>query len=305
MRIAVLMSTYNGEKYLKEQIDSILRQTIDIDCELIVRDDGSTDDTINILNSYSQKNLLTYTVEENIGAARSFISLLRNNRGFDFYAFSDQDDAWNPDKLQKGISAIENLKGPALYCTNCELVSSRLESMGRNTHRKHPTYNLVSILCLASCAQGCTAVFNEDLAAFVQNNPIPDKFIMHDSLLTCLCGLIDGTIVYDENPSMKYRMHGDNVFGMVTAKQSIAGVIHSRIEEITKPKRISMYEQTESLMKTYGHVINCKNLKLCKTVIDAKYSLQARLKLILNRNLKHDTLNKTLTKKLEILLGND
>ena len=180
MRIAVLMATYNGEKYLEEQIDSILNQVIDTDFELIVRDDGSTDNTINILNSYSQKKLLTFTAEQNQGAARSFITLLKNNSGFDYYAFSDQDDVWNPDKLQRGVKAIENIQGPALYCSNCELVNADLQNIGRNTHRLHPTYTLESILCLAACAQGCTSVFNKELAVLIQNNPIHDSFIMHD-----------------------------------------------------------------------------------------------------------------------------
>ena len=104
---------------------------------------------------------------------------------------------------------------------------------------------------------------------------------------------------------MKYRMHSNNVFGMTTAKQNLTAVIRSRIKEIAKPKKISMYDQTDSLLKTYGQIIDDNNQKICKTVIDSKDSLAARLKLVFNKNLKHDTWNKTLTKKLEILLGND
>ena len=305
MKLAILMSTYNGEKYLRQQIDSILCQQTDIPFDLIIRDDGSRDGTIEILNAYQEAGQLSYYVGENLGCALGFVQLLRDNPGYDFYAFADQDDVWNPDKLQKGLDAIRDHTGPALYCTNAALVDTQLQSLGRNTHRADPTYNLVSILCLASCAQGCTSVFNRDLAQVIQQYLIPDVFIMHDSLLTCLCALIGGTVVYDPLPSMKYRMHGSNVFGMVTAKQSVLQVIKSRFAEITTAPKISMYAQARSILETYGNLISPERKKVCQTVIRSERSFCARLRLVFDKNLKHDTLNKTITKKLTILFGND
>lgn len=305
MRLAVLMATYNGQTYLQAQIDSILDQKTDIPFDLIVRDDGSTDDTVQILETYQEKGLLTYYTGKNLGAARSFIDLLCSNPGYAYYAFADQDDVWEPGKLNKGLQAVSPVSGPALYCTNAALVDSQLQSLGRNTHREKPTYNLVSVLCLASCAQGCTSVFNKALAQVIQGRSIPDVFIMHDSLVTCLCALIDGTIIYDHDASMQYRMHGSNVFGMVTAKQSLIRVLKSRWQEITTKPKISMYAQANSILNTYKDLISEKNQILCKTVIDAEKRLGARLRLVYNMDLKHDTLNKTLTKKLQILFGND
>ena len=304
MRLAVLMATYNGEKFLKAQLDSILHQK-DVAFDLIVRDDGSTDTTVQILEEYREKGLLTYYTGENLGAARSFLHLLCNNPGYDYYACADQDDVWDPDKLSRGICAVEKAEGPALYCTNAALVDDQLQSLGRNTHRAVPNYNLVSVLCLASCAQGCTSVFNKALAQIVQAHETPDVFIMHDSLLTCLCALIGGQIIYEHTPSMQYRMHGANVFGMVTAKQSLRRVIKSRLKEITTKPKVSMYAQANSILCTYADVIPEKNKALCKTVICSEKSLGARLRLVFDRELKHDTWNKTVTKKLQILLGND
>lgn len=305
MRLAILMSTYNGEKYLEAQIESILHQTVDIPFDLIVRDDGSTDATLQILESYSVKGLLTYYTGGNLGAAKGFIHLLRNSPGYDYYAYADQDDVWDPDKLGRGLRAIAEENGPALYCTNAALVDSQLQSLGRNTHRKIPAYNLVSVLCLASCAQGCTSVFNKALAQVIQAHDMPDVFIMHDSLLTCLCALMDGKIIYDHVPSMKYRMHATNVFGMVTARQSLSRVIKSRIKEITTKPKVSMYTQANNILNTYADVISEQNQAVCSTIIRAEKSLIARLQLVLCKDLKHDTWNKTVTKKLQILLGND
>ena len=305
MKLAILMATYNGAQYLQAQIDSILQQKTDMPFDLIVRDDGSQDATVEILEDYRSKGLLTYCTGENLGAAKSFIQLLRTHPGYDFYSFADQDDVWDPDKLEKGLQAVKDQAGPALYCTNAALVNSQLEPIGRNTHRALPTYNLTSVLCLAACAQGCTSVFNQALAQVVQDHPMPDVFIMHDSLLTCLCGLINGKILYDHQPSMRYRMHNANVFGMVTAKQSLGRVIKSRLQEITTKPKISMYVQAKHILDTYGDVIPQENQALCRTVIRAEKSLSARLKLICGKQLRHDTANKTITKKLKILLGND
>ncbi|MBQ4641759.1 MAG: glycosyltransferase family 2 protein [Oscillospiraceae bacterium] len=305
MRLAVLMATYNGEKYLRQQIDSILQQKTDIPFDLIIRDDGSTDATLEILESYRAQGSLNYYANENLGAAKNFIQLLRDNPGYDFYAYADQDDVWEPSKLQKGLTKIAGMVGPAIYCTNSALVDENLQSLGRNTHREKPTYNLVSILCLACCAQGCTSVFNSALAKVVQTYHVPEVFIMHDSLLTCLCGLIGGSIIYDHEPSMKYRMHGTNVFGMITAKQNFWLVIKNRIKEITTKPKVSMYTQAKNLLDTYSNEIPPKNKRLCQTVICAEHSLRARLQLVFNKDLRHDTFNKTITKKLQILLGND
>lgn len=305
MRLVVLMATYNGEKFLREQIDSILQQETDIPFDLIVRDDGSTDATLQILESYKEKGCLDYYTEGNLGAAKGFIQLLRDHPDYDFYAYADQDDVWEPGKLQKGLDAVADMAGPALYCTNAALVDSDLQSLGRNTHREMPTYNLVSVLCLACCAQGCTSVFNSALAKVIQEHDMPEVFIMHDSLVTCLCALIGGKIIYDHEPSMKYRMHGSNVFGMVTAKQSLLRVIKSRFKEITTKPKVSMYTQGANILNTYADVISEENQAVLKTVIRSEKSLGARLRLVFSKDLKHDTLNKTVTKKLQILLGND
>ncbi len=305
MNIAVLMTTYNGEKYLKAQIESIMNQKVNDSVDLIVRDDGSTDGTLKILEEYSRQGKLKYSAGKNLGTAKGFIGLLRDNPGYDFYAFSDQDDVWNEDKLHRGIEAIMQCSCPALYCSNAALVYSDLTKIGRNVHRNKPTYNLLSILCLASCAQGCTSVFNRQLAEIVQSHCVPEVFIMHDTLLTCLCALVDGKIIYDHEPSMQYRMHGNNVYGMVTAKQSIRCVIRSRLAEILQKEKISMYMQAQNLLDTYSDLICEENIKMCKAVIASEKSIIARIKLVFDGNLRHDTLNKTITKKLKILAGND
>ena len=100
------MSTYNGERYLREQIDSILQQ-IDVEIELIIRDDGSNDGTVQIIEEYASKYpCISYYCGDNVGVGKSFMELLKNAPTADYYAFSDQDDVWLKDKLIRAVKAI-------------------------------------------------------------------------------------------------------------------------------------------------------------------------------------------------------
>ena len=105
--VLVLLSSYNGEKYIKEQIDSILTQK-NITVKLFIRDDGSTDATRNILKEYEKYSNCVVVFGDNIGAANSFLWLIQNAHSSGYYAFSDQDDIWDRDKLSSAISIIKS-----------------------------------------------------------------------------------------------------------------------------------------------------------------------------------------------------
>lgn len=100
--ILVLMSTFNGEKFIREQIESILAQE-NVNIKLLVRDDGSTDKTLDILNEYKNKGKLNYYIGKNLGPQLSFMHLLQNAPYCEYYAFADQDDVWLKDKLSTAI----------------------------------------------------------------------------------------------------------------------------------------------------------------------------------------------------------
>ena len=116
--IYILLSTYNGEHYLNEQIESLVRQ-VDVNYKILVRDDGSKDSTHVILNKWQQLGFLTWYRGENIGFAESFMDLVQKAPKADYYAFCDQDDIWLPNKLKAAVEKLELLKsGPQLYCSN-------------------------------------------------------------------------------------------------------------------------------------------------------------------------------------------
>lgn len=209
-KVQILMSTYNGEKYLKEQIDSILSQE-DIEVSLLIRDDGSTDKTINILENIVKENKnVTYYTGKNIGVARSFMDLVYKSKEVDYYAFADQDDVWNSNKIISAIQKIENDNNkPSLYISALEVVDEQLNTI----EIKKVTGNF----CLEgemakNFATGCTMVFNKKLCNIIKIYN-PSYIIMHDSWITRVCYAIGGNVVIDENTYIKYRQHGNNVVG--------------------------------------------------------------------------------------------
>ncbi len=208
--VQVLMSTYNGEKYLKEQIDSILSQE-NVEVSLLIRDDGSTDKTISILEKIVKENTnVSYYIGKNIGSAKSFIDLVNQSKEVDYYAFADQDDVWNSKKIISAIEKIENDSNiPSLYISALEVVDEELNTI----EIKKVSGNLCFEGEMAkNFATGCTMVFNKKLCNAIKTYN-PSYIIMHDSWITRVCYAIGGNVVVDENTYIKYRQHGNNVVG--------------------------------------------------------------------------------------------
>ena len=180
MRLAVLLSSYNGEKFIARQLDSILSQQGEFALELIVRDDGSTDATCAILQEYADAGKLRWYTGENLKPAKSFLHLLQNAPGYDYYAFCDQDDYWHPGKLCAALDTIKHCTGPAIACANARLVDGELNPLGRNVYKRPPRTDFYSLL-VGSNIIGCTMVFNQAAARLVQEKPLPEEIFMHDS----------------------------------------------------------------------------------------------------------------------------
>ncbi len=224
MNVQILMSTYNGEKYLKEQMESILNQTIGIEnLFILVRDDGSTDNTINILKEYKNKhpNNLNYYLGKNLGPCYSFFDLVKNaNVVYDFFAFSDQDDYWLPNKLEMAIKKLkkENMSTPLLYSSKYTIVDNNLnEIIGQNA--KKVKFTSFENSLIENVATGCTEVFNKEMLLLL--NKVNEKktvdFFMHDWVLYMLSTSL-GKYIYDTNSYLLYRQHDNNVLGASRGK---------------------------------------------------------------------------------------
>ncbi len=194
--VQVLMSTYNGERYLREQINSILEQN-DVNIFLFVRDDGSTDGTIEILRKYEKKGLIQCFFGKNIGYKKSFLHLLwlvRNSK-MDYYSFADQDDIWLKDKIKSAIISIEKLdnRKPILYTSALKRVDSNLNEMDIQSF-KNLKLTIGGEIARHRLA-GCTYVFNYNLFDIVKNAyNYKELKCSHDELISLLCMSCGGNV---------------------------------------------------------------------------------------------------------------
>lgn len=209
-KIQVLLSTYNGEKYIKEQIESILKQE-EVEISLLIRDDGSTDKTIEIIENLAQENRnITFYKEENIGPARSFMDLINKSDEVSFYAFADQDDVWKPKKIISAINMLKKEKDkPSLYMSALEIVDEDLNFV---EIKKVSGNFCFEGEIVKNFATGCTQVFNKSLRDIIKSYN-PSYIIMHDSWITRVCYAIGGIVIIDDNTYIKYRQHSNNVLG--------------------------------------------------------------------------------------------
>ena len=207
---AVVISTYNGEKYIAEQLDSILGQSYQ-DMDIFIYDDGSSDDTLQILQQYEDKYESIHIVEsgKRLGYPQCFIELLRQVEGYRFYAFSDQDDVWNEDKLEIAVSVLRKVKKnvPLLYYTAVDYCDSELNYIrpsrfagGRTEIRRIP----FQALLFGGEAMGMTYVFNNmSREALLKAN---DTETFKDWFMKLYCAAYGG-VFYNPVPSAKYRRH--------------------------------------------------------------------------------------------------
>jgi|APCry1669193181_1035450.scaffolds.fasta_scaffold79313_1 glycosyltransferase involved in cell wall biosynthesis len=207
--VVVLMSVFNGSRYLREQIDSILSQ-VRVKVILQVWDDGSTDDTREILDSYGED--LTYWTGENHGAAQGFLQAVGLcNATAPYYAFSDADDVWLPTKLIDAITELEDHKilGPALIATKMTLTDSDLNPIGETAQPTIP-FSFENALVQGAIG-GASCVINSDLWQIFKSQR-PTTLVMHDGWLY-LVATAFGQIIFSSKSGILYRQHNSNVMG--------------------------------------------------------------------------------------------
>ncbi len=299
-KIIILMSTYNGGKYLEEQIDSILNQEGDFNLDIIVRDDGSSDNTVNILDDYQSKGKLTWYKGENLRPAKSFMTLLYNAPKADYYAFADQDDVWVSDKIKQALKTLSNEKSPALYFTNAELVDENLVSLNNNVFKKHPCITLYDLSC-GACVMGCTSVYNNAIVDIIKKNSFPKFVTMHDIYMARVCLAVGGKIYYDEKSSIKYRQHINNVIGVKTGIKSKA---KEKIKNIFIKDKISIADQAKIILNIYDEYISDKNKIWLRKISGYKNTIFSRLSLACSPKVKYISLAMSFVMRMKILFGN-
>lgn len=207
MKIAVLMSTYNGEKYLDEQLESLSKQTVADKMTLYIRDDGSTDRTFDIIEKWKSKINIVLHKGKNVGPAMSFWELLMNQEiQADYYAFCDQDDVWDRDKIGRQIATLNN--SIHLNCCNYRLSDANNKIIDARINISSPKFNMQDIIVTGS-SQGCSMVFDDQFRTRILSLQI--KYIpMHDFVIE-LYAVAFKCVSWVQDPLFSYRTHSNNV----------------------------------------------------------------------------------------------
>lgn len=275
--VTILMSTYNGEQYLCQQIDSILHQQ-DVEINLLVRDDGSTDSTITILDEYATKGLLSWYKGSNIGPAMSFMQLLKDAPPSDYYAFADQDDYWMADKISVAISALQQSDKPSLYFCRTQPVDEHLQPLSSAISYPLLTFGESLVYSIVS---GCTMVFNNQLKEVV-NSYCPSFVAMHDVWVYIIAQAIGSNIIFDPQPHILYRQHNNNAIGQ---GYSMLHEMKRRWLRISRHEQVRYHTAVE-LLQGFSELVTTENLPLLQLFVQSKNNIFKRINLLFCREFR-------------------
>lgn len=226
--IAILLATYNSERYLSEQIESIMKQSYQ-DWTLFFRDDGSTDKTIDIIKKYQANNPdKVKLLVDNKGGLKSygnFVEMLKSVNA-EYYLFSDHDDVWLPNKIEISMQRMKEIENghpntPVVVHTDMKVVDQDLNVISESFwdfSRFLPERSRFWELVSCNCVNGCTMLFNDKAkATSLGHEPY---CLMHDTLVSQSVAAAGGVISAIKQPTVLYRQHFDNVIGAADAKRS-------------------------------------------------------------------------------------
>ena len=298
--ITVFLSTYNGEDYILQQLESLEKQK-KVKINLFIRDDGSKDNTIELINGFKFKNInVRFVHGKNIGVRNSFMWLI-NNCPFitEYYALCDQDDFWKSEKLIAAINYLEkdNINIPKLYYSNVTVTDENLNIIGKSNYDS--VNDRIPVGFVNNPATGCTIVFNKLL---FDNLKFPSEYTirMHDWWIYKTCLAINGKIYRDSNSHIYYRQHANNVIG-ATKKQN-------KIKKIYNfSKKISYFSsETKELEKIYSSKMRKDDIVKLEKVINLPYlNFFERIKILFDNDFNIGILKYTIQLKLAILIYKD
>jgi glycosyltransferase involved in cell wall biosynthesis len=219
------MSTYNGERYLNQQLDSILAQSVS-EWQLFIRDDGSTDSTLDLLQKYANnhpKKIHIITDGENLGACKSFERLLQLHGNADYIAFADQDDVWLPDKIELSLRTIKQAEQqypnlPIVVHTDLQVVDEHLNEISPSfwqysNIRPSLLNDNLHYLAICNSVTGCTALLNHNVC--LCSLPFSKNAYMHDAWIALQTKYNNGVIIPIFQSTIRYRQHNKNALGAI------------------------------------------------------------------------------------------
>lgn len=283
--VFIMMSAYNGEKYIISQLDSIFAQK-NVDITLAVRDDGSSDNTLSILREYEKEHgNMTVCAGENLGYAGSFWTLLSEaSDTYDYYAFSDQDDVWDEYKLSAAIHALKQSENPLqLYASALNVADENMNFQYVNEFKRLRP-RLGSALTRPRLS-GCTMVFNSALLALCQKMDIRQaegSCLSHDGAVYLSFLACGGKITFSRKSYISLRRHPETVTGHGKGLlKRIASVLN-----IFTTRKNEAISQTKFLYQHLRESMTEESRQLCETILSYMRSPLSTLKLCFDSRIR-------------------
>lgn len=303
MRVQVLMSTYNGEKYVEQQIRSISQNAnIDTNIELLIRDDGSSDKTVEIIKSLTGKlDISVKLVQgENLGVSKSFLELIKRAPEAELYFLCDQDDVWAPNKIQSFVaSSIDSEQIPQLFASGYYLTDSKLNVIKECGFEKTTQNTLLQIL-FANMVPGCTMAFNMALMQELRKN-IPLNVPMHDIYILATAYCV-GKIHYINEPLVYYRQHEKNTEGVQSVKIDIKKILRKQ-KKMLLQKHSYTAETASNIYHKYQEELFSEELKKLRLVMQYRTNFIAKLCLLKEKEIYYHNIRSGILTVEKILLN--
>lgn len=273
--VNVILSTYEpSPEYLRTQIKSILTQSYPVE-KIIIRDDGSPTQMVEPV-PFCGDARIDYFKGANIGFAASFLEALSCSPRADYYAFCDQDDQWEPDKIEHAVEALDKLKAaasniPVLYCSNYLLCDENLNPFpSQRTLRILPTFENSMT---EAAFPGVVMIFNHSMRLFLEMAN-PDELVGHDWLAYMIAAGF-GEVIIDERSLVRYRRHAGNVSN---GSYGFLGLLKYRVKEFLFGDYLKKLQWTYlEYQNAYGKMLEPEQKKLLELLIDNK-SIPKRIK---------------------------
>lgn len=250
--VTILLSTFNGATYLAEQLESLTSQNYP-NYSIVIRDDGSSDSTRDILRDFAKNNRNVVLHEgKNIGVVRSFFWLLENSDA-DLYSFCDQDDVWRPDKLARAVDLLVKQEDPSacMYCSRLTFTDSVGQELFQS---KVPRLIGLRNAIVENIATGCTMVIGsqiKDLALHAD----PARLHMHDWWIYLVASTF-GTVVFDPEATVYYRRHDATVTSLGRSKRTMRTRLRGLGQFLLGERRLPGLHQALVFFETYGCLLN-------------------------------------------------
>jgi glycosyltransferase involved in cell wall biosynthesis len=265
--VSIILSTYNGEKYIIEQLKSLATQSY-VNTKVYIHDDGSTDKTVELIKNFIRFNtskiqFILLDDEKKLKYPECFIKTLVNIPKSEYYAFCDQDDIWYPDKIERGVNSLKGFNKPALYFTAVDYVDENLTFIRRSRFAKYATnvekYGLQEFI-FGGEPMGMTFLFNHKVKEAIDKSYFMGKRNFKDGYIK-LYAAACGKIIYDKKPSAQYRRHPQAVTNTINpstiVKRYLGEIKHLLTQDASYQREILCF-----LIDNYSDQMSIQNQKL-------------------------------------------